>query len=99
MGCSVVKNPPAMVETWTHRFSPWLGTSPGEGNGNSLQYSFQENPMDRGAWWATVHGAEISWVLLATTTTKPITTVNWTLTGLRCYTHIVPLNSYLKPLG
>ena len=30
--------------------------SPGEGNGNPLQYSCQENPMDRGAWWATVHG-------------------------------------------
>ena len=30
--------------------------SPGEGNGNPLQYSCLENPMDRGAWWATVHG-------------------------------------------
>ena len=35
---------------------PWLGRSPGEGNGYLLQYSFLENPMDRGAWWATVHG-------------------------------------------
>ena len=33
-----------------------LGRSPGEGNGNPLQYSYLENPMDRGAWWATVHG-------------------------------------------
>ena len=33
-----------------------LGRSPGEGNGNPLQYSCLENPMDRGAWWATVHG-------------------------------------------
>ena len=32
------------------------GRSPGEGNGNPLQYSFLENPMDREAWWATVHG-------------------------------------------
>ena len=32
------------------------GRSPGEGNGNSLQYSCLENPMDGGAWWATVHG-------------------------------------------
>ena len=31
------------------------GKSPGEGNGNPLQYSCLENPMDRGAWWATVH--------------------------------------------
>ena len=35
---------------------PGLGRSPGEGNGNPLQYSSLENPMDRGAWWATVHG-------------------------------------------
>ena len=35
---------------------PGLGRSPGEGNGNSLQYSCLENPMDRGAWRATVHG-------------------------------------------
>ena len=34
---------------------PGLGRSPGEGNGNSLQYSCLGNPMDRGAWWATVH--------------------------------------------
>ena len=35
---------------------PGSGTSPGEGNGNPLQYSCLENPMDRGAWWAVVHG-------------------------------------------
>ena len=35
---------------------PRLGRSPGEGNGYPLQYSCLENPMDRGAWWATVHG-------------------------------------------
>ena len=35
---------------------PGLGRSPGEGNGNPLQYSCLENPMDRGAWWAIVHG-------------------------------------------
>ena len=35
---------------------PGLGRSPGEGNGNPLQYSYLENPMDGGAWWATVHG-------------------------------------------
>ena len=34
---------------------PGLGRSPGEGNGNPLQYSCLENPMDRGAWQATVH--------------------------------------------
>ena len=35
---------------------PGLGRSPGEGNGNPLQYFCLENPMDGGAWWATVHG-------------------------------------------
>ena len=35
---------------------PGLGRLPGEGNGNPLQYSCLENPMDGGAWWATVHG-------------------------------------------
>ena len=34
---------------------PELGRSPGEGNGNPLQYPCLENSMDRGAWWATVH--------------------------------------------
>ena len=35
---------------------PVLGGSPGDGNGNPLQYSCLENPMERGAWWAIVHG-------------------------------------------
>ena len=35
---------------------PWWGRSPGGGNGNPLQYSCLQNPMDSGAWWATVHG-------------------------------------------
>ena len=39
---------------------PGSGRSPGEGNGNPLQYSYLENPMDRGAWWATVHGVSKS---------------------------------------
>ena len=47
------KNPSAMQETWV-QFQ--VGRSPGEGNGNPLQYSCLENPTDRGAWQATVHG-------------------------------------------
>ena len=39
---------------------PGLGRSPGVGNGNPLQCSCLENPMHRGAWWATVHGVEES---------------------------------------
>ena len=52
-GGSVVKNPPGNVGAVGS--IPGLGRSPGKGNGNPLQYSCQENPMDRGAWWATVH--------------------------------------------
>ena len=37
------------------------GRSPGGGHGNPLQYSCLENPMDRGAWWATVHRVIHSW--------------------------------------
>ena len=39
---------------------PGSGRSPGEGNGNPLQYSCLENSMDGGAWWATVHGVSES---------------------------------------
>ena len=35
---------------------PGLGKSPGKGIGNPLQYSYLQNSMDRGVWWATVHG-------------------------------------------
>ena len=43
---------------------PESGRSPGEGNDNPLQYSCLENPMDRGAWRATVHGVAKSWIQL-----------------------------------
>ena len=44
---------------------PGSGRSPGEGHGNPLLYSCLENPMDRGAWWATVHGVAKSWTRLS----------------------------------
>ena len=44
---------------------PGLGSSPGEGHGNPLQYSCLENSMDRGAWRATVHGVPKSWTRLS----------------------------------
>ena len=52
-----VKNLPAMQEAYKNTGSiPGSGRPPGGRNGNLLQYSCLENPMDRGAWWATVHG-------------------------------------------
>ena len=44
---------------------PGLRRSPGEGDGNPLQYSCLENPMDGGAWQATVHGVAKSWTRLS----------------------------------
>ena len=57
-GGSVVKNPSANAgDTGS---IPGLGRSPGEGNGNPLQYSCLGNPMNRGAWQDTIQGVEES---------------------------------------
>ena len=54
----MVENLPASVGDVRDLTSiPGFGRSPGGGHSNPLQYSCLENPMDRGAWWATVHGA------------------------------------------
>ena len=69
----VVKNPPANAGDIGDVGSvPVLGRFPGGGHGNPLQYSYLENPMDRGAWRATVHGV-----------TKSLTGLMW----LRTHTH------------
>ena len=68
-GNSAVKNLSANAEEPCS--IPGLGKSPGEGNGNPLQYSCLGNPMDRGTWWATVH-------LVA----KSQTRLTWLLTWL-----------------
>ena len=52
----VVKNPPASARVGGVSSVPGSGRSSGGGHGNLLQYSCLENPMDRGAWRATVHG-------------------------------------------
>ena len=53
---SLVKNPPVNAGKIRDTVSvPGLGRSPGEGHGNPLKYSYLEDPMDRGAWQATVH--------------------------------------------
>ena len=49
-----------MQEMQETEVQSWFGRSPGGGNGNPLQYSCLENPMDRGAWWATVHMVTMS---------------------------------------
>ena len=63
---SVVKNLPANAGNARDGDSiPGLVRSPGEGNGNPLQYSCLENPMDRGAWRATIYGVKKSWTQLS----------------------------------
>ena len=64
----MVKNPPA--KAGDTGLIPGSGRSPGEGNGNPLQSSCQENPKDRGARQATVHGTAKSPTQLSDSTTK-----------------------------
>ena len=54
LGGSVVKNPP--TNAGDMGLIPESGRSPGEGNGNPFHYSCLGNPINRGAWWSTVHG-------------------------------------------
>ena len=67
----VVKNPPANAEdVWDTSLVPESGRSPGREHGNPLQYPYLENPMNRGAWWTTVHR-------VATQPTQPSVGHNW----------------------
>ena len=68
-------------------FDHWVGKIPREGNGNPLQYSCLRNPMDRGAWWATVHG-----VPKESDMTQQL---NNSLSYLRCQHQILSLNAYV----
>ena len=70
-GASVVKNSPANAEDVDLILVS--GRFPGEGNGNPLQFSCLENPLDRGAWWATIHGVTQSWTRLNDRTTATMT--------------------------
>ena len=58
----IVKNLPTVCRLG---FNSWSGRFPGEGKGYPLQYSCLENPMERGAWWATVYGVSRSWTQLS----------------------------------
>ena len=60
----VIKILPASADLRVTGSIPGLGISPGEGHGNPLQYSCLENPMDREAWQAAVHGVAKSWAQL-----------------------------------
>ena len=81
----MVKNMPAMQETVS---DPGSVRSPGEGNGYLLQYFCLKNSMDRGAWWATVHGVAKSWTQLSDehfllfTSTKPLKSAMGNLTQI-----------------
>ena len=58
----VAKHPPAKAGDVRDTVSiPGSGRFPGGGHGDPLQHSCPENPMDRGAWWATVHRVAQSW--------------------------------------
>ena len=77
----VVPNLPANAgDTGDPSLIPGLGRSPGEGDGNPFQYSCPENPMDRGAWWATDLGVAKSGTRLK----QQITHVSPTLSTASC---------------
>ena len=67
----VVRNPPVNAGDVRDVGSvPGSGRSPGEGNGNPLQYSCLENPLDRGVWRVTVHGVPKCWIQLKQLSTQ-----------------------------
>jgi len=68
---------------------PGLGRSSGEGNGNPLQYSCLKNSMDRGAWWATVHGVTKSWTQLSNWHFHCIARNEQSLDKLKMYTRFI----------
>ena len=75
-----------MWETWVRSLC-WEDPL-AEGNGNPLQYSCLENPMDRGAWWATVHRVAKSWTQLSDLTftfTFLLTLVEMTFKNTDCF--------------
>ena len=69
---------------------PVLGRSPGEGKGYPLQYSCLENSMDKGAWWATVHGVAKSWTRWYCVYVNPSLPIHPTLS----FPHCVPKSVY-----
>ena len=78
-GGTVVKNPPANARDMA--LIPELERSPVVGNDNLRQYSWLENSMDRGPWWATVHGVAKSWTWLSNWARD---NEAWTFQGSQC---------------
>ena len=88
----VVKNLPARAGDPRYLGSiSGLERSPGGGNGNLLQYSCLENPMDRGAWWATVHE-------IAKSQTQLNTHTHTHTPGFSSFASILECNLYLSPI-
>ena len=91
----MVKNLPANAGNIRDTGSiPGLGRSSGEGNGNPPQYSCLEDPVDRGAWWATVHRIAKSWTQLrqlSTHTPIPTLTHAFIPTLTHTYQYVSPL--------
>ena len=96
----VVKNLPANSEDKTEvGLIPGSRRSPGVGNGNPLQYSFLENPMDRGTWQSTVQDITKSWTCLSTRAflgwLTPFQTIRIFLVMLETFLRL--LNFHLSP--
>ena len=98
-GGSLVKNPPVNSGDPRHMsLIPELGRSPGEGNGNPLQYSCLENAMDREARWATVHGVTKSQTWLRTHThTQDMFSYSRNCPGV--FLVVEPIWMLIKPSG
>ena len=95
----LVKDLPANVGDGSDMNSiPGLGKSPGDRNGNLLQYSCLENCMDRGVWQAIVHGVTKSWTQLSTHTHTHMHTNTHTHTQTHIHTHkLVGVHFLLRP--
>ena len=93
----VLKNPSVNARDIRNAVSvPGSGRSPGGGHGSPLQDSCLENPMDRGAWWATVYGVTKSWTWLSTHT-HTSTPLSWLPLAPKIKSHFLTLWAQFPP--